>query len=715
MPSRILSLCVGLVALLPAFPVSGQRLDLDTPGTPKAGSGAATLALADALEREINQLNVTLAAPPLTHAKGAIRTTARNLLRTGDALGEAGHVQILAGRTIALRLAALDAMLERSAEPPAAAAPQANPLPKPELRWLAHDLAVPADEFNDVRAMDRVLRDAFASWASRLEVLHFQRAWEWGLGEVPPPWLAERSRLAGLSREAMEPFAALDVAVGSGFAHLPYRSTALALHLDAADALDLLARKPQPLSQAGTERVRVTLIDSARVLSNPASTSGSLDAARLRVRALGLTARLVAATLAADPQPAARAMLTAISDFAATPTFADDPASAARLSACIRGADLCAISDRVASEERLSRQFRPAFRVLLQAARQSAAQLMEVLPRALRPGGSALDPAVVGALNAHETRLQTLVALRSAAGIVNEKPGNDPALKAEFKAVCDRILVLGQDLGKPDRRELALAELKELVRDISNAKPALITQVETPLSRSGATPPEWSQLYSRLAGALDEATKQWLSERSGARPPADDATGDQLEALTRCLDLASKASHAAAMLAAFRRGDSDTSTLQALPMFEISTPALEMLCAGLTEACTPAFESAIRGESAGSIKLLEQIERAYAPALLVGAMTRKTDLGSKPGGSEADAALVQLVAGTPDPDRAISADARADIAGMCRYAEEWAAAQAGKNAAAIDLFKAATTSEALSARAKLKKASDHERLLNRID
>lgn len=252
----------------------------------------------------------------------------------------------------------------------------------------------------------------------------------------------------------------------------------------------------------------------------------------------------------------------------------------------------------------------------------------------------------------------------------------EPVLDPRLKNVGARLLVLGQDLSRSGRRDLAIGELRLLAGELANFR-ALPGEDEAAFASGAAsTAPAsvmrvraWSTLtnqkLSDVLAALSRVRTDWLAGWSSAKGAPAPENAAPLEAYRAVFAVLSDA--AAAL--------GDESPMNAWPGFELSREARAQLTDPLPRACAAMVDSLLAGNYDDATQAAARIRAEHAAALLVGRLER---LGAKESFGEATdtmfGALSQVVAGRPDAESAWLlagyADIRADIASVCRYAAE---------------------------------------------
>jgi hypothetical protein len=397
-----------------------------------------------------------------------------------------------------------------------------------------------------------------------------------------------------------------------------------------------------------------------------------------RLRRLALFGRLAAA-LNTQRGPVASRAQQAFTRLVEAGTPADPRArepDLRRLETLVRAAELFPRRDELRDEKRLARQFRPAHRVMLELARLSEADLLEVLPEALdakTPEEAINAPRFIAALAAHARRLDDLGAVVRASDAIlaaqgplptpNPSVKPDPSAREEYKPVADRLLAFARvayDLAQRDdpmSREQLDASLQR-VRSLAADTAAFVSipgEDELRALVSGKPPPGWTDVVDPHAAAVlaslnadrDAWLKGWVHPD---KHPNDE--GARLARLRTLLIVLADAAAVRTML-----GDANAPTANHWPGWEMSSGTLKALSAGLTDATQAACKDP-------SDAVLRRLRETFAPVLLAGRLARTIPASVRPW-------LDELLAG-PAPASALMHDRLDDLARVCRQAFELA-------------------------------------------
>jgi len=363
-----------------------------------------------------------------------------------------------------------------------------------------------------------------------------------------------------------------------------------------------------------------------------------------------------------------------------------------RLATLERALRLAARRRDVEQDAEVVRQLKPALRALGPAARESESAMMSAARRLLTDDGAATDPAVLNAISAHQRRVDDLALvadlnrLISTAGmsIPGERPV--PGVAAEYRGLADWLFAIGQDLSKPARRDLALAELRDVaggaVVALDSGPMARLRGLVDPNTPRPAGPDLaiWNDLTQDRAPALVEAAGKaraglvaaWSAKDVPRRQEAD-RRARQLNRVVEALEDAAWY-RSAGQVQQSGLASANLANLQQWPGWQLSPAAVNAVGDGLTAACRAAVDRLIAGEQGGTEAAVRTLETRFAVALLAGRLSRSaTQAGlraTRPGPS---ASLLELGLGPPEPRRSWMAEERAALAAVCRYAEEWAA------------------------------------------
>lgn len=648
MRAHLLRACLAsaLLASPAVFGQGGQPLlNLGSaPQAPEAGSGAAALALAQALEREADGLR---GQGTRGHARASVRGLAAVLLRTGEAAGAAGSERIVLGLTLARGMGEIDAAIA-AAEGPAI---------EGALELAAMDLdrgpeALSARNGEGSVDVQRTVRDAAAALADAL------------LPATAAPAGRDWGQIQSLSPETAAALESASTLLTEAASHPAYRAAAERLRR-VLDEAALAAAAPPPWLPVGARDAIVERVTAAaRGLVDPTARA---EAAAALERAARLN-RLINAADRLEETPAVRKARTQVAEFAAA---APGEADTERIAAAQRILDAAGARLDLPEERMLPRQVRPAWRQLLVQSRQTEAKLLPMVETALTRVDAMSDPAVLSALAAHRVVIDDLRLLeRTAARIVEEgPPDREPAVAERWKRVADRLLKLGQDLGRPQDRDAALAGLRELTGQIDRYA---VMPGEEELREANQGRGRLAAAWARLTGGKGEALLIELSDRRSGWVQGWDRQGyagtasdlARLQAIRGLMETLHDAAAADANSETYARLNSTTG-------WEMSAETLARLAGDLTERCVEATEAMSTGDTEKCNGLVAEIREARAAVLLAGRLARRVMAAPGPalleacGGGEPPwpARIGGLVAEVcrygAEPDQAAYANARA--------------------------------------------------------
>ncbi|MCC6427742.1 MAG: hypothetical protein IT435_13095 [Phycisphaerales bacterium] len=713
---RTISLAL-LACALAIRPASGQTLNLDAPSAPAPGAGKATLDLAAQLDLQIEQIQKNNAGavgdPQQAHVSDpvslqiALRTLARNLLRAGEQAGEPGSHQVIAGRTLALRIAGLDALV---------GAPRNN-LP-PSIAGQIRTLCTTAPEKlpTDPQTLARFLRDALAPLVTMLD------ASTPGLSVSVPaepllprqPTLAPTARTAKVSPEIIASCEQLDQRLESASRWPAYRRTRDTLLANAADALWLLdAGTSTSVMPATRQAIAEQFITAAAELNTPmpAGTLPSMDDASAigsrRMRTLALLARCIRQTSLADPQTSARSLRDALTQL---PLIRDPrtnqprdlltdpllPDRLMRLSRLLESLQPPAGASAFMTVDDLPRQLRPALKPLEESRRQAGAELLEMLARAVTSPDIISDPGFLQGISSYRRRREELMMLREVTSQIAHKPnlptgapGTQWVLQDHYEPLGDRLMLLARGIASPRDHDDALAQWRIFAADI-----LLLTrqreedQLRLALSAEGSvlTPHAAAITADRtmdLLGRLDAAKSAWLIEVRKARQIQSEPlriASRQLQAARIAIAITYEWARLRSALFNPTPGAPAADAGSALDAWELSAEAAWNLASADLPAITAGLALAADGKA--DEFLASGWERPSMPvrSLLRRVNSLAADRGLHALNDDAADALRQIALGPEDPDRGSAGALEPQLAVMSRYLEELAAAIARSDA-----------------------------------
>lgn len=620
---------------------TAQPLQLGRPGSPPPGSCASILDRADALEAQAKGATPTVAA---------LRTVAAALLRTSENASPAQPRSVLLALTLAERLPLVEAVL-------------------PALDGTAQDLfvrdalALAAAVPEDPIALSLAVRDLLAP----LMIAAADRS----------PWLWESSPAAA-DLKTLDPLVSQDPGLAGAL-------SAIARRLVLADA--------SPAYAALAAETRRRLVDAAALAlappswfpaqSKPAVLAQFADACRRladeprsveptrRLRRLAMLGRLAAGLSSQKGATATRAHQAFVK--LATEGPSSEPgardAEIARLEALVRASELLPRRDLLRDEKKVVRQFRPALRTMLDLARLSEADLLEVLPEALlaqTAEESVNSPKFIAAVAAHSRRLEDVAAIVAASDAIlaaqgpptPPTPANaEAAAREEFTLLANRLLAFAKvayELGQKnepatrDALNAALARVRALADD---TRDLVLLPGEAELRA------RTDEASRSLIKTIDDDRTAWLKGwGSPDKHPIE--IGERLRRLHRAMLLTGDAQAIVLALAG-----NEESSGNAWPGWEMNSQTLRTLAEGLEEQSRELAAQAAPAD--GDARIRAFVDR-YAPVLLAGRISRLTTQASKL------AFAAELTAGV-SPPAAPFADRLTDLARVCRESHELAA------------------------------------------
>lgn len=639
----------ALVPLLLTPTAPAQLLDLGDPAPPDPDFGSPALDAAAYLESQARR--VGRATAPGADARAAVRSLAAALLRHGSVLADRGSAHVLAGRTLARGLDEIDAVI--------ADASASGALDDVALGLLAIDLGRLADEPPDEpAALDRRLRNALAPLTNHLGPAPAHAGWR----HVDPP--EPRQALRTLAAIA----ATSDHAAFADTAALLQRAVASPAFARSADhAARRIVRAHAALSVERTlsgpdrDAVAARFLDAAASLTgvDPAAGERELDRLALLASALAATDALPQSNV----QKHARAVLV--------DALRGDPSpSTAALTAYLAATELIA-QDPPPDDDRLVRQLRVPWRALQREAGATAADLTLRLSALLTQPDPMTDPAILSALGARRRALDALDGLLDLnAFLAVPTPGPArPRPAPQRRRLADRALRLGTLVIDGDLEARAtLDELIEQARAFAElpGEAALVRAVTDPTADPFLTahPEDLRAAHeAALLDAIEDARRSWSLAWTRARTARDvDAEASAMRLLA---DLMAALRDVRTLDAA----RADGSFARHWPGWELAQPAADALADPLRSAAPGLVELAIAAawNELGD-RLAHPLVRSPAVRLIV-----ELERGAPRGGTVH--VLHELGLGPPDAD-AWLAGWRAELASICRYAEDWYAARA---------------------------------------
>ncbi len=723
---------------VPAPGARAQLLNLDSPApAPRAGEGKAALALAGRMLEEIQRKEKSLER--LTGERLlagrfeiATRRLIRGLLMKAEELGEAGWAHALAGMTLHNRLRELDLIARRLRSGGCT----------PEQQSAAELFVAKVERLHGlvpmrVEDLDRALRDLLATPVQTGLAAAASR-------DVadPPVWTAEPGRVGwmataggealdlgaacerwagveGITPETVAAIAAFnEQTLGPAREWWAFRGAAEAV----AGAIIAAGRVAEPggLPEWVPSEARASLVarfaGAAARAVEPGTREGAMpELADLAACAEALTRfdALTSSTSAGVVRPGQRAAAAARSAALAIVAATEAGSKESRAALAAYSATLRLLGERAAIEDERSlvRDARPAWRALETEARRTEADLWGVLG-AIAPEDAAplSNPVIVAPLAAHRRSLDDLRAVAAisrhlgGAAPAPGLPGATPPMDGlQRGAVLARVLRLGQDLSVPERREGALAAIRQLAADLEEL---MAFPGEDELRAGGADlDAVTGGRTAALVGRIDAARSRWLEGLARDGEEAEVAAD-----LRRCRTLAGLARDAATMRALLtasrppgpgeRFMAGDEGGIRAHPGWELSDRAAAAIYGDLGERVPRAARLLLEGgpsRERSVVVALEEVEAVIAPARLAAGLEREARSRRLAGVP----VMVELAAPPAAGGGPWPVEVRAELAAICRYAEELAHAMEEKDAQRITALRAHLNDRARAALERL--------------
>jgi hypothetical protein len=635
-----------LVWMLVAQAALGQTLDFGKPAKAPIANAAA-VALAEEMGRQGDALRADVQANAASRAKAAVRAVARELAVRGDSTGPEGSSRLVLARTLVRGLPDLDTVID-------AAARDGH---LDTLEYAAADTESAADALKENGAdAARALRDGLAALAALGPSMEAP--------ELHIPSNDSLRRLPGvgdLAVGAADELTAVLETAGRSPLHIPWAVRTARLVDEAAGTLGSLPEWVGADDGRGLgEQFEVAL---AGLLEGDklAASRSTLE----RIAMAGELFRDASALEGAEARQVQAALLRAI--------LIPDATTAAQLENFRRLLSLALAPASMQDEKRLIRQLRPAHRVLLQASRLSVAKLTGVLPAVLSRADAMTDPAVVSAISAQRKVVDDLRVLVRASEAITEPPQEgeavptEPETAPEWKRVADRMLRLGQQLGRAETRDAAMDALRPLLSQVAwyahlPGERELIGAAAHPgLQDAGA----W---LAAAGGAGPKLVDQIRTSRAAWRT-ALAAAGGENDAAPRMALLRTVMEIVAGAAALNIAGEG----LQALPAWELSPGAMVGLREGLSKRAAEAVSLLEKKDVAATGVLLEKVRQEYSVVIAAGALARVLP-------ADAGSPSVLLEVSAPEPAPVALRSVAPQVAELCRYGEELAASMKQGNA-----------------------------------
>lgn len=687
------------LVLILAAQASGQTLNLDAPSAPPGGNGKETLELALLFDKQIASAQKTDPDPTdrTLALRTAVRELTRNLLRSGELSGEQGSAQVVAGRTLALRLEGLDLHIQTVG----------RGLSDEVIAAMADRCRVAPEKLPfDASSLWRFLRDALAPLVTRAQSpAHVVDA-----GDAQSATLESVARSRNASNGLISACAALDTVIAGGAPWPAYSSSVSVLRQHAMDAMRLATAPPAsgvPVVSRGA--LEEAFIRAASGVTSPAQDGVPRedDARAVGARQLwsmSLAWRCLERTLHLAPEASAKTMRDAVTALFSrkdlktnlAAVFTEDAAVAARL-ARIQPllARLAAPTEGCAVDaDEVVRQVRPAIKPLEESRLQGAGELLEACARAVSSPDVLSDPGFLEAINSYEARRKDA----AIPAVVTSRLGHRPAtptgqegtkwvLQEAYEFAGDRLLLLSRGVASARDHDDALAALRDMGSGLeAYADDAGAAVLRKGIAEGGALGDELRHVTGGrgedLLARLEEARSKWKDEVHKARQ----IRADGLAAATRSLEEIQDAIALAARWSMVRAelveagsaggrfgGGASADAGSSLASWEISSDAALVL----TSVDLPQMSVGLGLAADG--KLDEYASRRWTRdgmdvrALVADIAWEARARGYRARMDAGGEALAQVASGNPDPDGE-GGRVRGDLLAMSRYLEEMAGA-----------------------------------------
>lgn len=609
------------------------------------------LALVDECSRLLEQESDDVSA--------AMLRMARDLLATGERLGEAGSAHVVAGRTLWHHREAVRSLVTDVSMADAFLHAAREPVPE------------------DGTELDRYLRDTFAAVAGGLRPKHPAG---WLTAEPVDPALA--SPLAGsigaweelgVPEDAAGALRRLDALCEEASGWSAYAASAERIRRDVRLAGGVLSLEAPSLSAEARSSVGYAF--DRVCLEADDDLAGALEA----FRTLGLIASTIRALGALPPSD------RGVAYQAASAIIERSGATGADTDRCFRAArDALALFEsrsEIGDEKTVVRQLRPAWRALDRRLDRIAGQTAGLLPRLLSDPGAMGDPAVLAQLARHRAAIDDMRLVQRSSDVLTRlldgspagvEPRGEPVVARPWNGPARQLLSLGQALGSQASDEAAVDALRFACERIDRYA-SIPGEQSLRAAVAGGSPSPWDRLsgnrHADLLAAIERQRELWIADLAD-NPAADSPL---LEALTdACVGLHLLVALADALDRLPGDGRTSPGAIQAWPGFELSTGAWRALLDASQPVIAGAIEAALNGRDLQAMDQLLLLRERHAVALLVAHLEREA-IARGLSRAEEDSPVFQFIAGAIGPGCWL-ASSRADIASVCRYVEEWAAA-----------------------------------------
>lgn len=609
--------------------------------------------------------------------------------------GETGSAQVIAGRTLGLRMEALDLHIRTAGRELSD-----GMLEEMTRRCLTAPERLPVDG----EPLWRFLRDALAPLVVEAPVVP--------PGETPGPLIEGAQSLEQAAREgqaAPEVIAAcakLDQKIALALEWPAYARGAAILRGGAIDALWLVtsasASSVPATSLGALGSAFVRAVDGVCSGEVSGSLPGKDDAASIGgrgIRTLALVARCIDLAARAQPELSGRQVLDALVRLVTQKDLRTNlPADLNRDdSVCNRLGRIDRLLRMLAGRETsrsigpddVVRQLRPAIKPLEDARRQAAGELLEACARAVTSPDVLTDPGFFQAIHSYQSRRDDLLLTVRVTESLGHKPatptgqeGSRWVLADRFEFAGDRLLLLARGIASPKDHDVAMEQWRTMgegamaiVDDAcENALRTAASGGEDPLGDEvrAVTGGRADELLTRLGSAKDEWNQEVRKARQVESAGLAAATA-KLKAIRKAVALAVEYSRFRKELASAPPGGVSSDSGCVLASWELSSEAARILSSADLPQVSVGLGLAAEGKldefSAGTWARPGMEVRS----LVVDVASRARERGLRVLSDGAADALGQLATGWPDPDGQ-GASLRGDLMAMSRYMEELAGA-----------------------------------------
>jgi len=654
------ALAFALTLTLACAPASAQILNLGEPTPPVIRDASSRIVqlrasmLAEAQKLEDRED----LAPERREASVALRQFAAVLL---DADADRAPERLLWGLTLARGAGAIEALLLD----PAMTTPVTCAL-------LARALRLgPADIPADPRALDRLLRDAFAPLAMEPGVLGARVTGASG-------WVGLDPGAAPFSREEIEAFGRAVEQLAELDAIAPADARALG---DLASMLD--RARGWPGYEPSAARVARSLLDATPLVRNPPAwlsgeARGALalrlgDAASrladnsLRERAMEDLARLSrwAALIESCARFSARADARPIQSAINLALTTGSAPSDEQLRMAMGVLELLGARGELPERDQIVRPLRPPYERLLTNARATEAGAIEACAAILASADAMTQGASLAALASHRRSIGDARGVAQMSGLLADPsiPSREPVVDEAYELVARTALEIGRRIEPGPAGEEARASLRALIAQttLARAMPGEIALREGEMRDD----PVWNMATGGRTGDLLDFVgarrASWLGSfrASDSTDPLAPATSLELAGLLaeRIMELELVASSA-----------SDGASLDRWPGFDVTPGVLESAAQNAPEALAELTRRLLANQPERVRAGLLAYDQRFALLRLLARLERGASNRGIPASRAGADIIVELASGTPDPAGGWMAQHRTRLARIAVWA-----------------------------------------------